>query len=118
MKHTKRAKASSGKALDGEELVDWVQCPTCERWLERSDTPFETTQEAEADSSFLCRICERMRVMREQSQLQYKQESERWQLALDSLAAWLEAHIVNSKNEREVLLGQTCRGEKAGRSIT
>ncbi|KAL3222217.1 hypothetical protein MRX96_050056 [Rhipicephalus microplus] len=45
-----------------------------------------------------------MRVMREQSQLQYKQESERWQLALDSLAARLEAHIVNSKNEREVLL--------------
>lgn len=104
MKHTKRAKASNGKALDGEELVDWVQCPSCERWLERSDTPFETTQEAEADSSFLCRICERMRVMREQSQLQYKQESERWQLALDSLAARLEAHIVNSKNEREVLL--------------
>ncbi|KAL3171342.1 hypothetical protein MRX96_013560 [Rhipicephalus microplus] len=104
MKHTKRAKASNGKALDGEELVDWVQCLSCERWLERSDTPFETTQEAEADSSFLCRICERMRVMREQSQLQYKQESERWQLALDSLAARLEAHIVNSKNERDVLL--------------
>ncbi|KAL3183406.1 hypothetical protein MRX96_000364 [Rhipicephalus microplus] len=99
IKHTKRAKASNGKALDGEELVDWVQCPSCERWLERSDTPFETTQEAEADSSFLCRICERMRVMREQSQLQYKQESERWQLASDSLAARLEAHIVNSKNE-------------------
>ncbi|KAH8035133.1 hypothetical protein HPB51_004374 [Rhipicephalus microplus] len=45
-----------------------------------------------------------MRVMREQSQLQYKQESKRWQLALDSLAAQLEAHIVNSKNELEVLL--------------
>ncbi|KAH8036697.1 hypothetical protein HPB51_003949 [Rhipicephalus microplus] len=104
MKHTKRAKASNGKALDGEELVDWVQCPSCERWLERSDTPFETTQEAEADLSFLCRICERMRVMREPSQLQWKQESESWQLALDSLAARLEAHIVNSINEREVLL--------------
>ncbi|KAL3193708.1 hypothetical protein MRX96_002153 [Rhipicephalus microplus] len=42
--------------------------------------------------------------MREQSQLQYKKESERWQFTLDSLVAWLEAHIVNSKNEREVLL--------------
>ncbi|KAH7932191.1 hypothetical protein HPB52_024832 [Rhipicephalus sanguineus] len=84
-----------------KKLVDWVQCPSCERWLERSDTPFETTQEAEADSSFLCRICETMRIMREESQLQYKQESERWQLALDILAARLEAHIVNSKNERE-----------------
>ncbi|KAH8039638.1 hypothetical protein HPB51_008231 [Rhipicephalus microplus] len=117
MKHTMRAKASNGKALDGEKLGDWVQRPSCERWLERSDTPFETTQEAEADSSFLCRICERMRVMREQSQLQYKQESERWQLALDSLAARLEAHIVNSKNEREVLLDKLAEERRLGGAL-
>ncbi|KAL1485738.1 hypothetical protein MTO96_047234 [Rhipicephalus appendiculatus] len=104
MKHTKRAKASNVKASGGEELVDWMQCPSCERWIERSDTPFETTQDAEADSSFLCRICERMRVMREEFQLQAKQESERWKLALDTLTARLEAHVVNSKNEREALL--------------
>ncbi|KAH7969274.1 hypothetical protein HPB52_016440 [Rhipicephalus sanguineus] len=42
--------------------------------------------------------------MKEEFQLQLKHESEKWQLAIDTLTAWFEAHIVHSNNEREALL--------------
>ncbi|KAH7971661.1 hypothetical protein HPB52_001159 [Rhipicephalus sanguineus] len=88
---------------DEEPIAGWVMCNGCEMWIQLEHTPFATTEEAEAAQTYLCKHCERMRLLKEEFLMMTREIDKGWRLALNNIATRLTEHIDNTAKERHAL---------------
>ncbi|KAH7952464.1 hypothetical protein HPB52_023621 [Rhipicephalus sanguineus] len=88
---------------DEEPIAGWVMCNGCEMWIQLEHTPFATTEEAEAAQTYLCKHCERFRLLKEEFLMMTREIDKGWRLALNNIATRLTEPIDNTAKERHAL---------------
>ncbi|KAH8042584.1 hypothetical protein HPB51_024805 [Rhipicephalus microplus] len=99
----KKAKNTRKTRPEEEPIAGWVMCNGCEMWIQLEHTPFATNDEAEEAETYLCKHCERLRLLKEEFLLMMREMDKGWRLAIQNIATRLTEHIDNTAKERRAV---------------
>ncbi|KAL3181636.1 hypothetical protein MRX96_036548 [Rhipicephalus microplus] len=96
----KKAKNTRKTWPEEEPILGWVMGNGCEMWIQLEHMPFATTDKVEAAETYLCKHCERFRLLKEEFLLMTREMDNGWLLAVQNIATRLTEHVDNIAKER------------------